>query len=450
MDNWAGKAKANLAKYHFQTLITAPLFPISSLKKVWPGGKLVTIESKMSLDEINFSQLNIISFSHFPLASLPLLIKLEQTFEANFNRARLILVIKENLKAERLFLQNKESYFTKRLIYLPSSQKQLKQINKKPKGFFRLLSENQQLILQKISQNNLPSLFYQKDELDYLLKTKIIKTKNNHYQITSPGLSKYLLIHFSGLNKEVNLKKILPQLSTLQKKGFSFLVENQNKMVNREKLASCLWEKECDYSDYALDQFICRLRKKLTFFNLNHHLTTIKKQGFIFNPNKLTRKRIKYQGLEFIPFSPDSKLFHFYYQQFKKPEKRAGLYSFTPKTEGHIQAWLDNLINNLSFAYFLITKSNHPIGHIGLKMINQKQKTASIGTFLKQKKQLKNHGQAIYQFILNQAVNKGISNLYKDVSQYPKTTIQVLEKLEFKKIPYSNNLFFLNDALKYC
>ncbi|MBL7078079.1 winged helix-turn-helix domain-containing protein [Candidatus Shapirobacteria bacterium] len=445
MDNWAGRAKINLAKYHFQTLITAPLFPISSLRKIWPGAKLFTIESKMSLNKINFSRLSIISFPNFYLASLPLLIRLERAFEKNFKQARIILVFDQNLKQERLYNQLKESYFLKRLIYLPDPGRQ-----SKPNLFFSLLSENQQLILQQISQKNLQSFFYQKNELDYLLKTGIIK-KTNHTLSTlkvDRALKNYLQLSFPGQEKEVNLKKVTSHLSLQQQKGLEIFAKNQDKIINREKLAHHLWGENYEYSDYALDQYISRLRKKLTNLGFSSCLKTIKKEGFIFNISKPNTKRIKYQGLEFIPFSPDSKLLRFHLREFKKPQTRQNLFTFTPKSKDQIKAWLNNLIYNPAFAYWLITKNNHPLGHIGLKMINQKEKQASIGTFLKHKRYLQKHGKTIYRFILHRGQKRNLKIIFKDICQYPQTTTKILKKLGFKKSARSSHFFFLNNPLQ--
>jgi DNA-binding winged helix-turn-helix (wHTH) protein len=64
---------------------------------------------------------------------------------------------------------------------------------------------------------------------------------------------------------------------------FEELLLHSGEVVTREKFAEILWtnlSKE-KYSDWAIDQLISRIRKKLNLHNSDYSLITIKKQGYI-------------------------------------------------------------------------------------------------------------------------------------------------------------------------
>lgn len=432
----------------YKTYLALPLLPKSSLKKLFPKAKIYLVKKEEELFQVKFNlELTVIKF-RLPIPHLArTLINLERMFETELKKRKvsLILVFEQNLKADRLS-QNLESYFLKRVSYLPISKEHKSVIKKQPQKFFNLLSEFQQPILQQIVLGNFKDYFYQKSEIDYLLKTNLISLNKGNYELIIFQLKNYLKNLLPSLsfplefkNERIFYKKkdINSYFTFPQKKGLLLLAKNKGKIINRNRLAEELWGKDFIYSDYALDQFVCRLRKKLRNFNLDSFLICIKKQGFIFNLKPIKPKVFKRGKLVFKPFIPDKNLLKFYFQVFKNPLLRSQLFKYTYKSKDQIEVWLNNLIQNPCFSYFLILLNNRPIGHIGLKNMNPLNKSAFIGAFLKKEKYLKKYGKEIYQFIIDQAEEKGLKRLSKDISQYSNITAFILNNLRFTQTSFS-------------
>ena len=72
--------------------------------------------------------------------------------------------------------------------------------------------------------------------------------------------------------------------SKSEKKGLRYLLARPNSLVKRQELAEIIWGEEKEYTDWALDQFIKRLRDRVKNLGLSKDLIkTIKNKGFIFN-----------------------------------------------------------------------------------------------------------------------------------------------------------------------
>lgn len=414
-----------LEKYHFQTIFSVPRVSNSFLKKYFGAKKVYSVSAKSDLKKIEFSGLIGISFQADLYAVPAILISLERLFEENFSKVKLILIFEQNIKTERIFKQIKDSYFLRRTVYLPWQKTSKKPISAKP--LFEKLTENQQIIVQQLVFNKFNELLFNPEETKHLLKTGIVNSK---YQIIFPGLIQFIRKKFPVLELSN-----LSGLSLFQQKGLNLLIKNSGKIVPRDKLAACLWGRDFIYSDYALDQFISRLRNRLKTVSPSPSLIAIKKQGFIFIPYKNQQTHsFQQDNLTFKALVPVPQVINFYYRFFQNPQTRQYLFRFTPKGKSQISTWLTNLVNNPAFFYFSIFQSNHLVGHIGLKYINHYQKTASIGTFVKNKSMLEKHGVDIYRFILKQAKKLGLKTVSKDVSQYPEITIGVLAELRFRRV----------------
>lgn len=118
--------------------------------------------------------------------------------------------------------------------------------------------------------------------LNYLKTTNII----------SPLLNKFIS---QQIAKENNLslgkdKNILLNsfpidyfFSKSERKGLRFFLTRTNMLVSREELGMTLWNNS-DFSDWALDQFIRRIRNRFIKLGLEKNLIKTKKnQGFIFS-----------------------------------------------------------------------------------------------------------------------------------------------------------------------
>jgi len=126
--------------------------------------------------------------------------------------------------------------------------------------------------------------------LKFLQKVKGIKKVKGGWMITVPLLAKFIeeelnKPRFEIKNDHIYLNNVLVDkyFSPKEKRVFGFLIEQKNRLVSREKIARLAWrEKWLDvYSDWALDQTISRLRKKLKILGINPLLVkTVKKKGF--------------------------------------------------------------------------------------------------------------------------------------------------------------------------
>lgn len=229
----------------------------------------------------------------FPLGTSPFLY-LQHLKEQN-PKLSFIFLISQNLLGESLhrrFL--KIAVLFEKLVYQPLDQKNLPFKNKlQAKNFFLSLNENQRLILRLLVRGagKIPASL--KVEQEYLEKLKIVKKHYGRWKLISPLLEKAALEINQEINEVLRLKneeiyigqqKITEQFSPSQQKIVRVLLQNKGKVVSREKIAETLWAEEWTekYSDWAIDQLISKLRKKLTRLWINPEiLATRKRRGVI-------------------------------------------------------------------------------------------------------------------------------------------------------------------------
>lgn len=152
-------------------------------------------------------------------------------------------------------------------------------------------------VVQKVAHNELNFTPDETSILNYLLKTKFIMKKDNTYSIAVPLIREYIdqLLQRSMQiyldNKQniiINNVNVNQMFSRGERELFRFLLQNQNTVISREKLAQAIWKEEYyeKYSDWALDQMVKRFRDKMGKLGLNKlTLQTKKNQGFIFSCN---------------------------------------------------------------------------------------------------------------------------------------------------------------------
>lgn len=127
--------------------------------------------------------------------------------------------------------------------------------------------------------------------LDFSKKTGWIKKGKNGWQITIPLLAKFIQRRLERVDLIVDsrgkifLKGILVDghFSAKEKRVMSLLISKKGKIVFREEIAKTIWAKgwEDFYSDWAIDQTISRLRKKLSELDISPQvIKTIRGKGF--------------------------------------------------------------------------------------------------------------------------------------------------------------------------
>ena len=136
--------------------------------------------------------------------------------------------------------------------------------------------------LQKIYQD-LPQDTVQKLYKNGRLEQDFILNKFNLLhdgQFLCPLFIKYIK-EKGVVNSDDNV--LMQFFSSSELDVLSFLKENHSKLITREETAQKLWKEQWEenYSDWALDQIIHRIRKKIKTHKLQYRLKTKKGQGFI-------------------------------------------------------------------------------------------------------------------------------------------------------------------------
>lgn len=136
---------------------------------------------------------------------------------------------------------------------------------------------------------------------EYLLRSCIIIKENDHsFKVFSPIFESYIhkvnkiKTRNNDINASVNLKGRVITIdekvvsSSLTKTEFNVLayfIEHCNSIVSRDDIAQIMWGSDFydNYSDYAIDRLISRVRKKIgENASAPKHLKTIKGVGFKF------------------------------------------------------------------------------------------------------------------------------------------------------------------------
>lgn len=125
---------------------------------------------------------------------------------------------------------------------------------------------------------------------NFLRRVREIKKVGGRWRITVPLLAKFIEEELNKAKLEIKedhiyLNRVLVDkyFSPKEKRVLGFLIEQKNRLVSREKIARLIWgEKWLDaWSDWALDQTISRLRKKLKLLGISpSSIKTLKKKGF--------------------------------------------------------------------------------------------------------------------------------------------------------------------------
>jgi hypothetical protein len=104
------------------------------------------------------------------------------------------------------------------------------------------------------------------------LYLKTLGIINDSDEITIPLLSKFLRTHMPQIQIEISEKQLLlnninveAHFSKKEKRILKVLLEQKNKIVTREEIAKAIWpiDTESEYSDWAVDRLMARLRAKL-------------------------------------------------------------------------------------------------------------------------------------------------------------------------------------------
>ena len=166
------------------------------------------------------------------------------------------------------------------------------EMNLRIRAIYEEFEEEEKLILQKIIQEKFYFSQNEKIVLDYLLNTKVIQLINKKYFISIPLLENYIKstefkkwdIHINSNNKlSVNGVIIVGIFSRREESLLKYFIKNHKKIVSREEIAQLLWKDLTQYTDWALDMSMKRLRTKLEQIGLDTNIIrTLRGRGFQF------------------------------------------------------------------------------------------------------------------------------------------------------------------------
>ncbi|MCL5090811.1 MAG: winged helix-turn-helix domain-containing protein [Patescibacteria group bacterium] len=124
------------------------------------------------------------------------------------------------------------------------------------------------------------------------VRLRVIKEENSQPVLFSPLLTAFVKkqstatssIGFDPETGELLINGFPPQEKiTLQEyRLLRYFLANINKIVSRDQIAYVLWDKESDekYSDWAIDQVMSQLRKKIDQMGIGQKLQTIRGRGY--------------------------------------------------------------------------------------------------------------------------------------------------------------------------
>ncbi len=156
------------------------------------------------------------------------------------------------------------------------------------------LMPEEKKVLEKIIKHTPVFDLEERVILQYLIRTRTIQEINGAYYFNAPVLEQYVTKQLSEkmtieiLNdRDMLINGILMNnyFSKRERRFLFFLLNNKNKLVSRNDSAECIWKNSKDpYTDWALDQFIRRIRKKLISLGFEKNIIkTLKNQGFVFS-----------------------------------------------------------------------------------------------------------------------------------------------------------------------
>lgn len=167
------------------------------------------------------------------------------------------------------------------------------EINLKVKLIWDEFENSEKKLLKKIIKKEYDFTSEDKDIINHFLKTRTLEeSKKKIYKLTIPLLTRLVektmvkkAVILVSFDKKIVINEVVVDefFSRRERKLIRHLVSQKNKTVKREAVGGFLWGNE-DYTDWALDQAIRRLRNK--FFKLGipkNIIETKKNNGFVFS-----------------------------------------------------------------------------------------------------------------------------------------------------------------------
>lgn len=147
-------------------------------------------------------------------------------------------------------------------------------------------------VLFKIVKNTRHFDSIEKSILQYFKSICLIHKVGNSWKLTIPILEVFIRTKLTSANQlgldskgNIVLNNIMVNnlFSKREKSLLKYFLQHKNQILSREKIGNLIWHSDKDYSDWALDQIIRRLRIKLESTGFAKTLIkTIKNQGYAY------------------------------------------------------------------------------------------------------------------------------------------------------------------------
>jgi len=147
------------------------------------------------------------------------------------------------------------------------------------------LSDDQKIILKEIAQGKGDNKLFLLEETKALIDLGIIIRKEKRLSLFSPFLTKYLLSRREPAT-EISQIAFNDFLTPSPQRLLDALLASRGRRISRDQAGEAVWRKNWEekYSDWALDQIVSQIRKKMTHLKDKKRLVTLRGIGFELLP----------------------------------------------------------------------------------------------------------------------------------------------------------------------
>lgn len=154
--------------------------------------------------------------------------------------------------------------------------------------FYTSLCPSEKEVLQSLIMGKKIQEGDEKHSLEYLQKIGLVKEN----KITIPFITSYIREYLPRMSADVkdntiqiNSVSVDSHFSPKEKRAFKALISKKNQIVSRDELAKAIWpvDTEENYSDWAVDRIVARLRDKIEKIGFSKDvIKTLRNKGYVF------------------------------------------------------------------------------------------------------------------------------------------------------------------------
>jgi DNA-binding winged helix-turn-helix (wHTH) protein len=158
-------------------------------------------------------------------------------------------------------------------------------------ALYQALQQSEQRVVEKIMTNKKQFTDEERHSHAYFKKMNFLSKNNgvnigliSQYVSTRPHIDQHVEVNDGRVF--INNVTVDSLFTKKERRVFKALVEHKGEIVSRDTIAQSMWQSRTDqqYSDWAIDQIITRLRKKLIELSLSPQLIhSVRGKGYRFN-----------------------------------------------------------------------------------------------------------------------------------------------------------------------